>query len=289
MARKPRIHYDGALYHVICRGNNKNYIFADNEDKEKYKELLKNYKKRYNYKIYAYCIMGNHVHILIEVAKIPLSKIMQGIQQVYTQYYNKKENRSGHVFEQRYKANLCDKDEYLFSLIRYIHQNPIRADIEEGLSYKYSSHNNYINAKSEKTVDLEYPLSLFGEKVKEQITEYKKFIEVTEENIQVLKTEELMPVIIKKEFEDMEDKKYTIDQIIEKVCKYYDVEREEVNLKIRKEKFVKARKAIIYLAKKYTDITNKKLSQILNIAESTISNIIVNDKGKRIIMEDIKL
>nr|WP_286170372.1 transposase [Halocella sp. SP3-1] len=73
---------------------------------------------------------------MVEINKTPLSKMMQGIQQVFTMKYNKKYNRTGHVFEQRYKAMLCNKDKYLFNLLRYIHQNPVRAGIEEKLNYK---------------------------------------------------------------------------------------------------------------------------------------------------------
>ncbi|MCG8500583.1 MAG: transposase, partial [Firmicutes bacterium] len=117
MPRKPRIHYEGALYHVIVRGNNRSSIFEKKENKAEYLNIIKRYKKKYSFKLYAYCIMDNHAHILIEVDKAPLSKIMQVIQQVYTQNYNKDYERTGHVFEQRYKAIICDKDSYLLNLI----------------------------------------------------------------------------------------------------------------------------------------------------------------------------
>jgi len=83
--------------------------------------------------IYAYVIMDNHVHLLLEVGIIPLSKIIQGIQQVFTQTYNRVHNRTGHIFEQRYKAILCDKDQYLLMLTRYIHQNLIRINHTNGV------------------------------------------------------------------------------------------------------------------------------------------------------------
>ncbi|WP_432404137.1 transposase [Wukongibacter sp. M2B1] len=119
MPRKPRVHYEGALYHVIVRGNNKRCIFDIDNDKLEYLKRVKKYKEKYEGKLYAYVIMDNHAHLLIEVLRTPLSKIMQLIQQTYTQYYNKKYDRTGHVFEQRYKAILCNRDEYLLELIRY--------------------------------------------------------------------------------------------------------------------------------------------------------------------------
>ncbi len=106
MPRKPRVYYDGALYHVMVRGNNGEKVFESEKEKQEYTNIIKGYKDRYHFKIYAYCIMDNHAHLLIEVGKIPLSKIMQGIQQVFTQRYNKRHSRTGHIFQQRYKSIL---------------------------------------------------------------------------------------------------------------------------------------------------------------------------------------
>ena len=94
----------------MARGNNGEYIIKDEQDKKHYIDIVKKYKERYQFKLYAYCLMDNHIHMLIEVSEVPLAKIMQGIQQVYTQHYNKKYKRTGHVFQQRYKAVLCNKD-----------------------------------------------------------------------------------------------------------------------------------------------------------------------------------
>jgi putative transposase len=129
MARKPRIYYPGALYHVIVKGNNGEDVFKEESHKNKYLDIIASYKTMMGFILYAYCIMDNHAHLLIEVRDIPLSKIMQRIQQVYTQWFNHKYKRTGHVFQQRYKALLCDKDSYLLQLVRYIHNNPVKADL----------------------------------------------------------------------------------------------------------------------------------------------------------------
>lgn len=113
MARKPRIEYEGAFYHVISRGNQRQTIFKDKEDHDKYLEVLARYKEKYHYLLHAYVLMKNHVHLLIETTNTPLSKILQGINQTYTAYSNKKNKTVGHLFQGRYKAILCDKDEYL--------------------------------------------------------------------------------------------------------------------------------------------------------------------------------
>lgn len=97
MARKPRVHYQGALYHVMVRGNNGENVLSEEVHKNKYLEIIASYKEKIDFMLYAYCIMDNHAHLLIEVRDVPLSEIMQRIQQVYTQWFNHKYNRTGHV------------------------------------------------------------------------------------------------------------------------------------------------------------------------------------------------
>lgn len=290
MARKPRIHYEGALYHVIGRGNNREYVFEKDEDKKVYLETLLRYKEKYNFKLYAYCIMDNHVHLLIEVDKIPLSKIMQGIQQVFTMKYNKKYNRTGHVFEQRYKAILLDKDEYLFNLVRYIHQNPMRAGIDKRLNYEWSSHKIYLKLKETKLVDYKYVLSILSEDIKKAVKEYaelmEKEIDIDIDKIKGKEQDKGEKQI--KQCKHEEVKEFKIDYIIEKICKYYKIEIQELSKKTRKQKIVGARKTFILLSKKHSDISNKEIAQKLNLAESTVSNILSDEKNKDLI-EIIKL
>ncbi len=174
MPRKPRVHYYGALYHVIGRGNNRENIFAGDKDKNKYLDLLKRYKGKFSFLLYAYVLMNNHVHLLIEVKDTPLSKIMQGLQLSYTQYFNKKYKRAGHVFQQRYQAIHCDKDEYFITLIKYIHLNPVRAGIGT-LAYRWSSHKEYARGFGD-LVDVEFPLRMFHPQKSKAIKTYLDFI-----------------------------------------------------------------------------------------------------------------
>ncbi|MTI58466.1 MAG: transposase [Firmicutes bacterium] len=273
MARKPRIHYEGALYHVIVRGNNREYIFDKDEDKEIYLQTVIRYKEKYNFKLYAYCLMDNHAHFLVEINKTPLSKMMQGIQQVFTMKYNKKYNRTGHVFEQRYKAMLCNKDKYLFNLLRYIHQNPVRAGIEEKLNYKWSSHRNYIEMKETGLVDYKYILSFLSKDANKAIKSYAELME-EEIDIKEIKEQELdkgMKHV--REHIHQETKKFEHNYIKRKICDYYEIEPNKLSKKTRKQKIVNARKAFILLLKEHSDISNKTLAQELNLAESTISTI----------------
>jgi REP element-mobilizing transposase RayT len=105
MARKLRVEYVGAFYHVICRGNQRQVIFRSDADRKHYLERLEHYRQRYGFNVYAYVLMSNHVHLLIETGKVHLSKIMQGLQFRYTGYYNRKYNKVGHLFQGRYKPS----------------------------------------------------------------------------------------------------------------------------------------------------------------------------------------
>jgi putative transposase len=108
-------------------------------------ERLGRYRKKYGYAIHAYCLMSNHVHLLVESSEQPLAKFMQGLQQSYSQYFNRKHHKSGHLFEGRYKAIICQKDEYLLELIRYIHLNPVRAGmVQVPERYRHSGHHAYL-------------------------------------------------------------------------------------------------------------------------------------------------
>jgi len=113
MARKPRIHLDGALYHVMLRGNGGQSIFLSDEDRDAFEALVAQGVSRFGHRIHAYCCwMGNHVHLAIQVAETPLSKIMQNLAFRYTRWFNRREQRIGHLFQGRFKALLVDADSY---------------------------------------------------------------------------------------------------------------------------------------------------------------------------------
>lgn len=163
MARRPRLFAPGLLYHVIVRGNQRQKTFLSSPDYEAYLERLARYRRKYNYRVYAYCLMPNHVHLLVESSKQPLAKFMQGLQQSYSQYFNLKHHKSGHLFEGRYKAIICQKDEYLLELIRYIHLNPVRAGMIKTVDgYRYSGHHIYVEGKASEVIDATKVLRLLG-------------------------------------------------------------------------------------------------------------------------------
>jgi len=177
MARKPRVEYPGAFYHVMTRGNRKQVVFKDDKDRLKFLRKLLKYKERYGFVLYAYTLMKNHLHLLIETQDVPLSRIMQGLLQSYTQWYNGKYRTVGHLFQGRYKAILCDKKVYLLNLIRYIHLNCIRAGlVKEASAYKWSSHRIYLGVEESKLIDTDFVLSQFASGRKRAIKLYEQFV-----------------------------------------------------------------------------------------------------------------
>ena len=163
MARRPRLLAPGVLYHVIVRGNHGQKTFFNPSDYQAYLERLGRYRKRWGVTVYAYCLMPNHVHLLVETGSQPLSGFMQGLQQSYTQYFNRKHRKVGHLFQGRYKAIVCDKNEYLLSLVRYIHLNPIRANMVRKLDeYPYSGHPNYVEGRASEVLEPGRVLDMLG-------------------------------------------------------------------------------------------------------------------------------
>ena len=177
MARKARIHFAGALYHVMCRGNQGQRIFKDNQDYQTYLEFLRESQKRFGYKLYAYVLMENHVHHLIEIGKTPLSKVMQNILFRYTRKWNRRYQMMGHLFQGRYKAILCDKESYLLELIRYIHLNPVRSKkVKDPGQYRWSSHCFYLDGRGNEWIGVEEVLPYFGKRPTEAISRYQIFV-----------------------------------------------------------------------------------------------------------------
>ena len=173
MARKPRLFAPGVLYHVIVRGNQRQKTFLKHSDYEVYVEKLSQYRGKCGVTIYAYCLMPNHVHLLLECSRTPLAKFMQGLQQSYTQYYNRAYKKVGHLFQGRYKAILCQKDAYLLELVRYIHLNPVRSKlVPSAEKYPYSGERAYRNGKASAIVDPGPVLKMIGGK-----SGYRNFVQ----------------------------------------------------------------------------------------------------------------
>jgi putative transposase len=192
MPRKPRIEFEGALYHVITRGNQRQETFKEEDDYRRYLRILAHYKERHKFYLYAYVLMSNHVHLVMETGKVPLSKILQGINQSYTMYFNRKYHTVGHLFQGRYKAILCDKDEYLFLLVKYVHHNPVRAGlVGDPEAYTWSSHQRYLAREGDELIDTAPVLGMFSEEEVRARDLYKAFMH----NAQGVSKEDLYRIV----------------------------------------------------------------------------------------------
>src|SRR4030042_345505 len=155
MARPLRIQYPGAVYHVTCRGNDRKNIFKDNIDRKKLLKVLVHSLMVYKVKLFSYVLMDNHFHLLVETQLGNLSEFMRQFNITYTGYYNRRHNRTGHLYQGRYKSILVDKEAYLSVLSRYIHLNPVKVKgmlklpIEERIKklkgYPWSSMHGYLD------------------------------------------------------------------------------------------------------------------------------------------------
>ena len=127
MTRIPKIHIEGAIYYVTSRGDNNCEIFTDAADYSMYLELLKKYQGQYGFQLYVYCLLPNHLHLLIELKTgLTISEIMHDLSSNYTKYFNAKHDRKGHLFQERYKMVLAEKEKYLAPIAEYIYQNPVK-------------------------------------------------------------------------------------------------------------------------------------------------------------------
>ena len=180
MPRQARLDVPGALHHIMVRGINKANIFDDNEDKVRFLERLGQNVIEGKCSVYAWVLMDNHVHILFKSGKHGISAVMRKQLTWYAQYYNRRHKRRGHVFENRYKSILCDEDNYLLALVRYIHLNPLRANIvksvEELDRYSYCGHRTIIGKAKNPWTDTDYVLLQFGSTRRKGLAEYRKFM-----------------------------------------------------------------------------------------------------------------
>jgi len=177
MSRKPRIHYPGALYHVMLRGNGGNAVFACDQDRYRFYLLLQQAIERYCCRVFAFCLMDNHVHLAVQVGDIPLSRFMQNLSGRYTRWFNWRTKKTGHLFQGRYKAIVVEEDSYLLQLVAYLHLNPVRAGmVQAPEDYRWSSHRAYLGRETIPWLSCEVVLSQLSAKVSAARRQFSEFV-----------------------------------------------------------------------------------------------------------------
>ena len=168
MARGIRTKSESGIYHIVLRGINKQEVFHTEEDYYKFIHILSICKSISGFRLHAYCLMSNHVHILIQECNEPVSLIMKRLGDRFVYWYNLKYDRTGPIFQGRYKSKPVDDDEYFVSVLRYIHQNPVKAGVTNNCKeYQFSSYNEYF--RKNHFVDTDFAIELIGEKEFERI------------------------------------------------------------------------------------------------------------------------
>jgi REP element-mobilizing transposase RayT len=178
MARPLRLEFTGALYHVTSRGNRREAIYEEDNDRENFLTVISDVCEQYNWVCHAYCLMDNHYHLLIETPEANLSKGMRQLNGKYTQKFNRMHKRVGHVFQGRYKAILVDKDSYLLELSRYIVLNPVRASmVHSAIEWPWSSYRGTVEQQTKPNrLNTDGLLAGFGQKKLIAIEAYKQFV-----------------------------------------------------------------------------------------------------------------
>ena len=282
MARSLRIEHEGAVYHILSRGNRGEHIFAENHDKEYFIKTLQNAVEKYKIDLYAYCIMGNHYHLLLTTPYGQLKKAMHYIGSAYGSFLRRQKGWIGHVFAGRYKSLCVEKEGYLLELSRYIHLNPVRAGLaEKPEGYKWSSYLYYIwNKKAPESLNTKWLLEEYGKNREAAFIKYKGFVEAAIENPSQYPKEDITgqaimgskafikkiikgmksgmkceEITAKRRFESAVD----LEELKDAICRYYKV-KALINLHIPEERH--GRLMFIFLSKKETSAFNREIAEI---------------------------
>lgn len=280
MARPLRIEFPGAWYHVMNRGTGKRNIFSSNSHYQYFLSLLADTRERFNAEWHAYCLMGNHYHLLVRTPDGNLQRIMRHVNGLYTQYFNRSEDRDGPLFRGRYKAILVDSDAYWLMLSRYVHRNPLESGLVKNLSdYRWSSYPAHIGlVEPQSWLKTEYVLQAIGKR-----NRHKRYISyVTNQRDDVLiahyNTSKVGSILGGDEFRkkvlagripetDIPELKEMralpgIENIVEVVCRRLDVDESEI-WQSRRGKSVTnpARAIVMYLCQTVSDM---RLAEIAN-------------------------
>jgi REP element-mobilizing transposase RayT len=295
MARAWRIEYDGALYHVLSRGNDQQDIFRNDQDRIRFLEAVGEMSERYEMDIFAYVLMSNHYHLLLKTNRSNLSKGMQWLGLAYTRRFNNRHFRSGHLFQGRFKSILVENDAYLVRLSCYIHRNPLRAKIVDRLAeYRWSSYPVYAYGhKGPEWLITETILSQFGdpyahrayrEKVQRYSEEEKKLLEDLKHGV-ILGTSDFvkkirnafLPDSPHKEIPQCRKMQKDVDslELIENAAKMLNVDMKFCQQTKRIPQEIKVnRDLLVFCIWKTGFLTNEKIGELFGVSYSSISHIV---------------
>ena len=282
MARKPRIHFSGAVYHVILKGLENQLIFKNVSDRRTWEVLVGEGAERFDHKILAYCWAKDHVQMAVKVSDAPLSKVMQNLSFRYTRHFNKQHKKTGPLFHGRYKAILIDQDEYLNDLVKFIHNNPVRSKAAKSAgSAKWTSHEAYLGGKEQPWLSTEAVLTSFGKTTKSSRAAFGKFVDEGKdepERTDLLRGSEGGRVLGDKRFVKKALKPVkatpipmTLNQLVKRVCREVGVKEVALKSPSRARRESQIRQSITYLAMELNIATLTALADRFNRDLTTMS------------------
>lgn len=281
MSRKNRVHYEHAFYHVMLRGNYRQAIFVNTDDYLEFNSQLEDIVATYGCRIHLYCLMTNHVHLLLEVTTIPLSKIMQKLVSCYAKSFNRKRNQQGHLFQNRYKAKTVCSYSYLLELIYYIHHNPVKAGLVKNINdYPWSSHNCYLLNNSAPWLTTEFILKILKKKYLEIETPYSSFMsEFKSDGLPIESDTEQSGLLTINDFlnnsftktNSLDLSNFSVNYIAKYVCGFMNIEIEKISSVSQNKLVCTARNAIAYFAHYYANHTLVKIAVYFDRKSDSVS------------------
>lgn len=291
MARQPRIHIDGGYYHVMLRGNGGAEIFSSDADRYHFFMLLQEGVERFKHRIHAFCLMGNHVHLVIQVGNIPLSRIMQNLSFRYTRWFNQHQKRIGHLFQGRFKALLVDEESYLLELVRYTHLNPVRAGMVQNPSaYLWSSHLAYTGQQMLPWLTSDVVLSRFSSQLGEARQGYVAFVMdgLTEthrpefhsgaSDRRVLGDDDFAEKALASKFDV--GQKIGLNECVEHVCSALGLKPSALSERSRVRKHSEARAIVAWLMRKFGRESLTAIASYFNRDVATMSTAVRKLEGR---------
>ena len=277
MPRKARVKTNESIFHIMCKSISEVNLFKDVEDKKKYLLIIKKYKDLYNFKLYGYCLMDNHSHLMIDANGADISKVMHGINFSYAMYFNRKYKRGGPLFKDRFKSKIVNTERYLKTLSLYVHNNP--TDIGEFKDcpekYGFSSLGIFLGKRCDsfKIVDYGFIMSLFGNNLKNARKNYFNLIfHCNEEKLkQELEFEDEKTEY--KSHRKMLVRNFEPEDIIEFIASKMDISKGNLYTKHGR-KFVKARALAVVLMRSLCNFKCSDITRMLgNITQARISRL----------------
>ncbi len=306
MARPVRLLLEDGVYHVTLRGNERRAIFHEDADRERFMGALGQTAKTFDVHLLLYCLMGNHVHLVLQTPRANLSSFMHRLQTAYTVYFNRHHQRSGHLMQGRFGASLVEEEGYLLKLSRYVHLNPVfvgamrrepvQSRVEFLRRYRWSSYRSYIGkAGQEEFVDYKKVLGGFSGGISRQRREYRRFVESGIEDVDAAFVEEKGASVLcigGEAFRDRiltlydrlvagqgrkEDASYragrrrlSVDQVLDAVCAKMGIPRKGL---LRRHRSGWARPVAAWMLTRYVGMSQREVAEVLGVGTGAAVSI----------------